>query len=143
MVMLIRVIAALISSFALFWAGIGVTEWWEHRPHATPQVHWWILHWSPPDSLAAQRDAAAGQGKLCQANVVTLQRAISDQNKALSELTAQGQKAKAAASQAVLQALANQQALQTKLDKLKKAPVGATACERADDAYRTVLETLR
>lgn len=61
----VRVLAAIVSSFALLWVGIAAGLWWDRRPAGVPAVHFRVLFWpvslSAPASLKAQLLAAQAQ----------------------------------------------------------------------------------
>ena len=52
----IRALAAILSSFAVLWIGLGVGLWWDRRPAGEPSISFHVLFWpvklSAPDSLA-------------------------------------------------------------------------------------------
>ena len=113
----IKILAALFSSFALLWAGIGLAEWWEHRPAGVPTVHLRALFipvtWRAPDSLAAERDKARADLVRSLTNEKSLTDAIQMQNDTLLSLAhakAAEDAALAAARKAAVPARAKAQA---------------------------------
>lgn len=141
---LIRVIPAIISAFALFFIGVGVTEWWEHRPPNTPNIKVWLFHWSPPDSLAAQRDKALNDLKACHANVSTLDGALKLQNDSLKAVEAEGSRRLAEAEKAVQRARRGSETARKRAGELLSvAPVGEDTCLRWASADEAVVRALK
>lgn len=66
---IVTTIVSLIGATLLFWTGLGVAFWWDHRPAGSPTwlavningplFGWPHIRWAPGLSLAAQRDGLA------------------------------------------------------------------------------------
>lgn len=127
--------------------GVGVSEWWERRAAGQPQ--WAQVKvfghtvWTPPESLAAQRDDARAQLRVAQINVKTITRAITVQNAAVQAQAALGARAMARADAAVMRYRSAAQAAEGRVRLIQAPLVGDTMCERVKDADDKFMETLR
>lgn len=80
----------------------------------------------------------------CRSNTATLGQGISDQNAASASIAARGASAKADAAMAVAEGQGELERAQREADEARSNPLnGATACERAEDVDRKLLESLR
>jgi hypothetical protein len=150
-----RLVASMLSAFALFWLGIGLTEWWEHRAPGWPSYTASIgpLHhtFSFPDGLGAklkaseaqrvQWDAALGQ---CHDNTKALKAAIDLQNASLAALGQESAR-RLAGNEKVVQAALAQAARAKQQSAVISAqpPAGADVCARYEDVDTKVLESLK
>ena len=142
-------LSLLVGLIGVLWlgiAGFAGAEWYEHRAHGEPtwaNVHFLFFHWSPPDSLAAQRDAALAQVKILTQNQRNLEASIADQNRMITDLSAQGAQARALAEKAShdqAQALETAQALSQRLQGLKIQPGTCAPLDEPDRQFVAYLQ---
>lgn len=140
----IRIVAALLSSFALFWAGLGVGLWWDRRPEGVPTFHVKMLFWpvniTAPESLKAKGQHAAADLGQCQRNEATYSRALAAQNAAVGRLEAAGDARVHAAERAADEAKTDRRIALAKVATIQAFPETGGACAAAD---RLILETVR
>ena len=142
-------LSLLVGLIGVLWlgiAGFAGAEWYERRPHGEPawaNVHFLWFHWSPPDSLAAQRDAATAQVRILVQNQKTLEASLADQNRMIADLSAQGAQARALAekaSEGQADALKAAQALSQRLGVAKIQPGTCAPLEEPDRQFLAYLE---
>ena len=144
-------VSLLIGMVGVLWLGIAGwygAEWYEHRPHGEPswaKVHWLWFSWSPPDSLAAQRDLYKARVDLLMINQAKLQTAIADQNAAVARLELQGRLSTAAGETAVRANESRRRATAAASTTIRALPVDAKATcpalKPTDDAFVAFLRT--
>ena len=92
-------ISLVIGLIGVLWLGIAGwygAEWYEHRAKGEPswaRNHFLFFTWSPPDSLAAQRDYYKAQVDVLMVNQAKLMAQIQSQNASIDSLNKAGQKA--------------------------------------------------
>lgn len=133
---MLKLLAGLISSFALLWIGIGGAEWWERRPTHTPAIHVLFLNWSPADGLAAQRDADKARLAQAEANVVTLQAGIGRQNAAVDEAEARTKATLLALDQASIQSRNGRAVAESRAQAILARKPEGDACKAAEAVLR-------
>lgn len=132
----IKVLAAILSSFALFWIGLGVGFWLDRVPHGWPNVAVGPFHLSLPDSLGAKLDASYANLKVCHGDVSALQAGMEVQNKAVRALQAAGDARAAAAAQAAQAAVQGRAKAAQKVKAIEATPDTAERCPVAEALIR-------
>ena len=143
MVKFIQLLVGLIGALWLGIAGWWGAEWWEHRPTGTPQVHVWLLTWSPPDGLAAQLIKAQDRLAASEQNEKNLQAALADQNAAVQSLSDASQAAKRAAEATVADYRPRAVRAAAVASTIVVGPGGCPALDAADKNFVSYLETLK
>jgi hypothetical protein len=101
------ILGAVVGLVGVFWLGIVGwygAEWYEHRPHGEPTwatVHFLWFKWTPPDSLAAQRDFYKDRVQVLEDDQKRLLSSLQLQNTAIQVMADQGERTKAKAQAAV------------------------------------------
>lgn len=143
---ILRFIIMLVGVFWLAIAGAWAMAWWDNRPTHYPQLHlhvWFVAWtWTAPESLRAQRDAAAAQLKTCTANTQTLEAGLATQNAAVQALGVAANSAQAAARSAILRGRASEAMAATRLASLERPIAGDTECARVQAIDKTFMSTL-
>lgn len=141
---LIRIIAAVLSSFALFWAGLGAGLWWDRRPEGVPTLHVKVLFWpvniTAPESLKAKGQRAAADLGECQRNEAAYSRALVAQDAAVGRLKAAGDARAQAAEKAAQEAQTSRRIALARVAAIQAFPETGGACEAADALIK---ETVR
>lgn len=141
MTALIRIVAAILSSFALFWVGLGVGLWWDRRPEGVPAFHVKVLFWpvsfSAPESLKARGERSAADLAQCRANTAALSGALDRQNAAVADLKAAGDARTQAAEKAAQQAREDRRIALARVAAIQAFPETGGACAAADALIRS------
>ena len=102
-------VIGLIGALWLLFAGIIGAEWWERRPAGQPtwaNAHFLWFKWSPPLSLAAQRDQARADFATERASVLVLRKAFDVENGSILTLQTTSDRWQEVSRQAVIRAAA-------------------------------------
>lgn len=147
---MLKLFAALISTFALFWLGIAGTEWYEHRPVGQPtwaHVNFLWFHLGLPDSLSAKLSSDEGKLKIADDNVARLEHSLTVQNAAIRAASQAGVTAQAGSEKAVaawrLGSAATGRKIALLADALPAATSNTTECQKSEAVDQAFLSTLR
>lgn len=143
-----KLVGWLVGTFLLFWVGLGVGIWWEHRPANWPAVEMNLVFWHPKfgfgDGLAAKLAKVEPALQQCRVNSATLQGALDRQNRAVAALKVAGDQLTADAAKAVQQAHSAGLGLNKRASVLiSTPPAGNDVCERAQSAFERVKGDLK
>ena len=133
---MLKIIAGIVSTFALFWIGLGAGLWWEHRPAGQPTIHVLFFHWTAPASLAAKLSVSQSDLTQCHANTAAQADAINVQNSHVAALAAYGEDRARAATEAARQAQGARAVAESRAQTVLALKAGPDVCKSAEAVLR-------